>query len=352
MKEIDYTKPVQVSEHIYWVGTYDPHDKFQCNSYLILCNGKGVIVDSGSTLFLESLLEKVAQLVALDNIVAVVSQHQDPDVCGNIFQLKNILIEVGCQNLTLYTHFRTALLIKHYGRGLVFKHTDKLPAGKAEITSGFEMEFIHTPYLHAPGAITTYFPQDKVLLSSDLFGGVTENWSLYAGENYFEEITSFHKEYMPSKEILLYTIKRLESYDIEMIAPQHGSIMNRKQAQEVMKAFEDFNCGLFIEESFREELHEAQRLIEEQHGIMQQELEMAANFQKTLLPVNRVGLCDVCREDCPEVIDFSFYLKPCNEISGDFIIIDKIDHKHFGIMIIDVMGHGVTSGLATIEIKT
>ena len=104
MKEIDYKKTVQISEHVYWVGTYDPQDKFQCNAYLILCDGKGIIVDSGSSLFLESLLGKVTQLVSLDNIVSLVAQHQDPDVCGNIFSLKNIYREFLKKNLLYFIY--------------------------------------------------------------------------------------------------------------------------------------------------------------------------------------------------------------------------------------------------------
>ena len=40
------------------------------------------------------------------------------------------------------------------------------------------------------------------------------------------------------------------------------------------------------------------------------------------------------------------------DIENDFLIIDKIDARHLGIMAVDVVDHGVMSGLATIQIKT
>ena len=327
-----------------------PDDSFQCNSYLIYYDGKGILVDPGSVLFFDSLIEKITALIPLQDIVGIIAQHQDPDVCGNIVPLNQLLEENG-SNVSIYTHYRTALLIKHYGAGLNFVYTDQLPEEKINITESFQLEFIHTPYLHAPGAITTYFPKDKVLLSSDLFGGITKDWTLYAGDNYFEEITSFHRDYMPSKEILLYAMRKLDEYDIDLIAPQHGSIMNRKQAQEIIQEFKDFECGLYISQSFRMELEKAQKVIQEQHEIMRQELLTAASFQKTLLPPVDSTICGDAAGKCSEGIDFSFYLKPCNEVSGDFIIVEKIDKEHFGMMIIDVMGHGVSAGLATIEIS-
>ena len=68
------------------------------------------------------------------------------------------------------------------------------------------------------------------MFSSDIFGGMTENWELFAGKQYFEDIISFHKDYMPSRELLLYAMTKFERYDIDKIAPQHGSVIDRDQA--------------------------------------------------------------------------------------------------------------------------
>ena len=84
MKTPDYDKGVRISEHAYWVGTYDLRDEFQCNAYVIVVNGKGIIIDPGSTLYFEDLIKKVSGLVDLKDITHIIIQHQDPDVAGNI----------------------------------------------------------------------------------------------------------------------------------------------------------------------------------------------------------------------------------------------------------------------------
>jgi serine phosphatase RsbU (regulator of sigma subunit) len=345
MKPFDDSKPIKVSPHVYWVGTYDDRDNFQCNSYIIVIDGMGIIVDPGSVLYFENLIRKVDELVGLRNVLHIIAQHQDPDVCGNIAMLVDAIRAAGRTDCKIWTHTRTAAVIRHYGAELKFEYSNQLPDGRLILEDGHVLEFIHTPYLHSPGAIATYLNTDKSLFSGDIFGGMMENWQLFADDNYLSKITSFHEEYMPAKEFLLYAMTRFESYDIELIAPQHGSILNKKQSMEAIEAFKDFECGLFIDQAFRDELQAARKLIETQNKIMNQELSLAGQFQTSLLP-------DKNRIKREKRIDIVYFFEPYSQVSGDFLIIDKIDEHHTGVMIIDVVDHGVTSGLATIQIKT
>ena len=340
-----YDNAVQISDHVYWVGTYDDRDNFQCNPYLIKFNGKGVLIDPGSVLYFNDLVRKLTELIDLKDLTYIVIQHQDPDVCGNVSHLMEAINAAGNRQCKIITHRRTAALVRHYGENLKFEYSNNFKDKTVSLGDGRTLEFIHTPYLHAPGAIATYFNTDKILFSSDIFGGMTNKWSLYAGNEYFKEIKTFHEDYMPSKEILLFAMSQFEQYDIDKIAPQHGSIIGRKLARQMIQTFKDFECGLFIDQSFRDELQAARKKIEAQNHIMNRELNMAGQFQKALLPDLRKIRPDKC-------FDIAFLFEPYSQVSGDFLIIDKIDATHLGIMIIDVVDHGVTSGLATIQIKT
>ncbi len=345
MESLDYEKPQEISEHTHWVGTHDPNTRFQCNPYLIVVNGQGVLIDPGSVLFFDSFLRKVRAVIGLENISSVILQHQDPDVCGNIVMLMDEIGRSGNRNCKVYAQIRTAALVRHYGAGIEFEYTDNLSGGKLELGPGFELDLVHTPYLHAPGAIATYFARDKILFTSDIFGGLTDDWNLYAGNDYFEEITPFHNEYMPAKEILLYTMTKFEKFNIKIIAPQHGSVVRGEQVSSLINRFKDFECGLYIDEGFREELRQAQRKIEEQNRVMNAELAMAARFQAALFPDKKTA-------GSANGVDLAFLSEPSSQVSGDFLIIDKVENKYLRMMVIDVMGHGVTSGLATIQVKT
>lgn len=345
MGQVDYSKPVQMSEHVYWIGEYDEDDKFQCNPYLIIKDGIGVVIDPGSVLYFPKIINKITSLIPLRNIRWLYLNHQDPDVCGNAPLMLDAINAAGNNTCDVITHSRNAALVKHYGLDIDFMCTDRMPGEQLLFSDGQALKFIHTPYLHSPGATAVYFTQDKVLFSGDLFGGETENWTLFAGPRYEEQIASFHESYMPAKELLLFSMLKFEEYDIEMIAPQHGSIIDRDQAGQVMNLFKDFDCGLFIDKGFRDELSKARKRIDEQNRIMSEELVLAANFQKALLP-------DTDGLNINERLDIDYYYKPCNQVSGDFLIIDYVDAENIGVMMVDVMGHGVKSGLATMQIKT
>ncbi len=48
----------------------------------------------------------------------------------------------------------------------------------------------------------------------------------------------------------------------------------------------------------------------------------------------------------------SYIYNPCQEIGGDFLNLIEAGHNKFGLMIADVMGHGITAALATGALKS
>jgi len=53
-----------------------------------------------------------------------------------------------------------------------------------------------------------------------------KSWEFYADETYFAKAKQFHQEYMPSKDIFNFALQKIENLDL--IAPQHGSIIKKK----------------------------------------------------------------------------------------------------------------------------
>ena len=88
-------EPIQISEHVFWVGTHDARDSFQCNPYVIRAGDAGVLIDPGSVLYFSGYQEKLRRLIDLKAVTYIVLQHQDPDVCGVIAQLADMLRAEG-----------------------------------------------------------------------------------------------------------------------------------------------------------------------------------------------------------------------------------------------------------------
>lgn len=248
VKVIDMqNKPVEIADGIYWVGTNVRESGLVCNPYLIVAGDEAVLVDPGSILDFEKVYENVTQLVCLEQIKYIILQHQDPDFCSStpLFEQKGV-------TAAIVTHWRTAQLVKYYGIKSPFyiinQHKNVL-----QFSNGRELQFIPTPYLHYPGAITTYDQQTKTLFSSDLFGAYSHYWSLFADElpdmngqdMYLEVMKTFHEHYMPANSILRPVMEKFLQMDIQTIAPQHGSVI-RKNIPLYIKKLRDLECGSLL----------------------------------------------------------------------------------------------------------
>lgn len=238
----EYDKAVEIAPNTYWVGWYDNTANFHCNPYLIVDGEESILIDPGSVPHFPIVSKKVFEVVAPEQIKYVILSHQDPDLAAGLplFEKK-----LDTKRVKVICNKRESFLINHYGlkseRHLIEDSVEKL-----ELSSGRTFRFIHTPYLHAPGAFVTYDERTKVLFSSDLFGAFSDNWQLFAGEDYPQQMKLFHEPYMPSREIMLYTLDKLRFLDLKMIAPQHGSVIKAEMIKKCFQALENFNYGQYL----------------------------------------------------------------------------------------------------------
>jgi diguanylate cyclase (GGDEF)-like protein len=147
----------------------------------------------------------------------------------------------------IVTHWRAKVLIQYYGVRSPFLLVDEL-GDCLRLPSGRELRFLHTPYLHFPGAIATYDALSGTLFSSDLFGAFfidEELRELFAGPRYMEAMKTFHEHYMPGNEHIRPIMEMFLNLSIRQIAPQHGSII-RERIPAHIRALRDLECGSFL----------------------------------------------------------------------------------------------------------
>lgn len=232
-------KNIEIYKNVYWVGTKNVEGGLNCNSYLLVEDDEAVLFDPGSVLDIEEVYKNILDIISLEKIKYVVLHHQDPDFCSGV-----PFLEKQGGNFKIITHWRTQELVKYYGIKSDYYLVNE---NKFEIMlkSGRLLKFIMTPYLHFPGAITTYDEKSKILFSSDLFGAISTTQSLYAGDDYLEKMKTFHEHYMPSNDILRPIMEIFMQMDIDMIVPQHGSIIN-KDVKKYIKTLRELECGTFL----------------------------------------------------------------------------------------------------------
>lgn len=241
-------EPVNIADGIFWVGYADHYRGLHCNPYLIIEGEEAVLIDAGNREDFSTVMLKILRTgLKPSQISRLIYQHYDPDLCGSLPQLEAI---ISNNALKIISHEENNVFIHYYS-----SKTEKLDfrdlGDHYDFATGRRLEFYATPFCHQPGSFITYDTKTKVLFSSDLFGSFDAKWSLMlelddacrecrdfkecpVNNNNIKHcpingIIEFHQKVMPSNCALKNTLNIIEKLDIEMIAPQHGSIIYKKE---------------------------------------------------------------------------------------------------------------------------
>ena len=166
------------------------------------------------------------QLQGVERIDYLVVQHVEQDHSGSV----PWVLERYPQVQVLCSPKAKSMLIDHL-------HIDPeriktVEDGETISLGDRTLEFLHAPWVHWPETMLTYLQQDKILFTCDLFGShiastqvfATDKGRVYdAAKRYYAEIM------MPFRPMITKHLKRLESYEIEMIAPSHGQIYDEPE---------------------------------------------------------------------------------------------------------------------------
>jgi len=239
---IQADRPYQISDRIWWVGHYLENDRFQCHSYLLENGRNSILFDPGSRLTFRHTLKKIEEIIPFSHIRYFVVHHQDPDITGALDIIDSLITR---KDARIISHWRAIALLKHLDLSTPIQCVEKmnwtLNAGKRKL------DFIFTPYLHFPGAFCSFDSASGTLFSSDLIGGFTEGFSLFAqNESYLESVKLFHEHYMPSREILASAIMKFEKLPLKWILPQHGSIVGNDLIPFILNHLKNLDCGLYL----------------------------------------------------------------------------------------------------------
>ena len=241
--EAYYDRPLPIAEGVFWVGFNDVRRQLHCNPYLIVEDDRAVLIDGGSRSDFATVMTKILQTgVDPRRIEALVYQHYDPDLCGSMANLIDI-----CDNpdLRIYTERHNEAFLACYLPESERRRIHLLD----ELDGGYRLgerllTFVPTPYAHAAGSFVTYDEATRTVFSSDLFGSFSPQWDLFLElddacitcTDYdacpqhkphcpVPGIHDFHRHVMPSTKALRRAMDVIGALDIEIIAPQHGSVI-------------------------------------------------------------------------------------------------------------------------------
>jgi flavorubredoxin len=245
MPQYDYNLPIKISDDVYWVGFYDTEAGLHCNPYLIKDGDEAIVIDGGSRPDFPTVMMKILQTgIVPSQIKALIYQHYDPDLCGSIPNFEDI---IDSNNLIIVSDKDNNMFIRHYYVKSKVYSLEKFHH-EFQFSSGRKLNFINTPYSHSAGSFVTFDEKTKILFSSDIFGSYGPQWDLFLKLDpecqpcisksfpclqkkycHLSGIVNFHRRIMTSNKALRHALQIISDIPFEIIAPQHGSIINNSK---------------------------------------------------------------------------------------------------------------------------
>ena len=286
-----------INKDIYYVGVNDHKiDLFEgqfvvengmaYNSYVIM-DDKIAIMDSVDAKFTDEWLANIDKVLNGRTPDYLIVSHMEPDHSANIDNLVNKYPNITVVGTMMAFKMMKQFFNKDYQK-IVVKEKDILNLGKHSLS------FIMAPNVHWPEVMVTYDMNTKTLFSADAFGkfgalDVEEDWACEARRYYFGIVGRFWAQ-------VQMLLNKLASYEIEMICPLHGPILDNNLAYylnlyQTWSKYETETEGVMI--AYTSVYGHTKKAVE----LLKDKLE--ANNCK-------VVFCDLAREDMAEAVEDAF----------------------------------------------
>ncbi|CAK7001149.1 MAG: Rubredoxin-oxygen oxidoreductase [Desulfovibrio sp.] len=233
-------QPVEIKKDIYWIGYVDyDHRDFHgysrspdgstYNAYLIK-DEKNVLMDTVSSGCEGTLLCRMAKVLEPEKIDYIVCNHMELDHAGALEAIverckpeKIFVSQAGLKSMAGY------FSCKDWPVQAV-KSGDSINIGKRTIV------FQETRMLHWPDSMVSYIPEEKLLISNDIFGQNIASSARFVDDfdddgEYVRRVKEYYYNIvLPYSPMVLKTLPIVEQLDIDMIAPDHGLIHRGEKA--------------------------------------------------------------------------------------------------------------------------
>ena len=240
----------EIKDKIFWVGAidwnirdfhgYSTYEGTTYNAFLVK-DEKIALFDTVKKSHMSELVHHIKQLVNPTDIDYLIINHVEMDHSGSLPEIVDLIKpeKIFCSKMGLKA------INEHF-------HPEGWPLeavsnGQIISLGSKTVQFIETRMLHWPDSMFSYFPEDKLLISSDAFGQHLASSERFDDEVDFSELMEQTAKYYANI-LTLYSplIRKLLAkvqdlgLEIDMIAPDHGVIW-RSHIGDVLQAYSDWS---------------------------------------------------------------------------------------------------------------
>lgn len=141
-----------------------------------------------------------------------------------------------------------------------------------------------------------------------------------------------------------------EQFDASPIGDKRWNLVSRvplRRADGSVQGIVGMSADITIQKEAEARAVRAQRELEAKNQQIESELHLAREMQTELMSASLQNVKDSLDLAAPFAPSIAFTYEPCAHLAGDFFQAVPLSRQRFGLLICDVMGHGVKAALVT-----
>ncbi|MBN2456899.1 MAG: FprA family A-type flavoprotein [Sedimentisphaerales bacterium] len=193
------------------------------NSYLINGSEKIALLDTVDPAKREVLIDNLSK-AGVNKLDYIIAHHAEQDHSGSLADILSLYPDAKVVTNPKCKTMLIELLDIQDDKFITVEDGETLSLG------GKSLQFIYLPWVHWPETFATYLQEDKILFPCDFFGAHLATSSLFVDDEatVYESAKRYYAEIMmPFRRQINTNLAKLETLEIEMIAPSHGPVHNR-----------------------------------------------------------------------------------------------------------------------------
>lgn len=235
-----------------WLGAETKYRKgaVQTMQYLIISNGRGVLLDPGGVHLFSQVVTAVSRFISVDKIDMIFFSHQDPDVSSGI------ALWLGVTQAKIYISSLWIRFMPHFGIVDISRMISIPDKGMTiSLSSGNNLRCIPSHFMHSPGQFSLFDERSRILFTGDIGAAVFEEGEEVLFVEDFKKhiplIEGFHTRYMASNKVVKRWVDTVRLLNPAIIAPQHGAVYTEEKVDMFLNWLSQLQCGTdYIEKLF------------------------------------------------------------------------------------------------------
>lgn len=217
----------------------------QANQFLIVDNGKGVLLDPGGVMTYNELYVAMNRFFPPKQLQYVFASHADPDIIASLPRWLS-----GSETRLLISRIWSRFVPHFCPQGRTEGRIVAVPDEGTLLPMGdTTFQILPAHFLHSEGNLQFYDPVSRILFSGDmgasLLPGEQAKTPVEDFDRHLPYMRSFHMRYMVSNKVCRYWVNMVRELDPEWIVPQHGAPFRGKaMIGHFLDWIETLQCGI------------------------------------------------------------------------------------------------------------